>query len=84
MRRSTIYLIFRQRAPLEIEDGRTEAGEYWLQRWLAIARSVGIGKHELLEEYYYDEFIAMMDAYNDMHNIDGSGADEEVFADEYD
>jgi len=25
----------------------------------------------------------MMDAYNDIHSIDGSG-DEEVFADEYD
>ncbi len=37
----------------------------------------------MLEEYYYDEFIAMMDAYNDIHSIDGSG-DEEVFADEYD
>ena len=57
--------------------------EYWLQRWLAVAQSIGISKQELFEQYCYDEFIAMMDAYNEMHSIDSDNArDEEVYADE--
>ncbi len=43
---------------------------------------IGMGK-ELFEQYCYDEFIAMMDAYNEMHSIDSDNArDEEVYADE--
>ena len=35
------------------------------------------------DRYCYDEFIAMMDAYNEMHSIDSDNArDEEVYADE--
>lgn len=44
--------------------------KYWLQRWIAIAESVGIGKKELLEDYYLDEFLAVMDAYSDMHKVE--------------
>ena len=43
-------------------------------------------KSELLNNYYYDEFIVMMDAYNDMHSLDRdkNGGDREVYADELD
>ncbi len=43
-------------------------------------------KSELLNNYYYDEFIVMMDAYNDMHSLDKDtdGGDREVYADELD
>ena len=37
----------------------------------------------MFNNYYYDEFIAMMDAYNDMHRIDkDTTQSEEVYADE--
>lgn len=35
-----------------------------------------------MNSYYYDEFIAMIDAYNDMHRIDNDTKNEEVYADE--
>ena len=50
--------------------------------WLAIAQSIGLSKSELLNEYYYDEFIAMMDEYNDMNKLD-KDKDEEIFADDF-
>ena len=38
---------------------------------------------EIFNNYYYDEFLAMMDAYNDMHRIDKDNTQsEEVYADE--
>lgn len=37
----------------------------------------------MLENYYYDEFIAMLDAYNDMHRIDKDDNNgKECYADE--
>ena len=37
----------------------------------------------MFNSYYYDEFIAMMDAYNDMHRIDKDSEDgKEYYADE--
>nr|DAN68669.1 MAG TPA: hypothetical protein [Caudoviricetes sp.] len=36
----------------------------------------------MLENYYYDEFIAMLDAYNDMHRIDVENSSKECYADE--
>lgn len=65
------------------EDERKYTGKYWLQRWLAAAQSVGITKSELFNQYYYDEFIAVMDEYNDMHTLDRD-KEETVFADEFD
>ena len=44
--------------------------EYWLQRWIAVAESIGISKSSLLQEYYFDEFLAVLDEYNDMHSLD--------------
>lgn len=38
----------------------------------------------MLENYYYDEFIAMLDAYNDMHRIDSeSESGKEYYADDF-
>lgn len=38
----------------------------------------------MLENYYYDEFIAMLDAYNDMHRIDfESESGKEYYADDF-
>lgn len=34
-----------------------------------------------MESYYFDEFLAVMDAYNDLHTP--GGKDEEIFADEW-
>ena len=58
-------------------------GIWWLQRWLAAAQSVGITKSELFEKYYYDEFIAVMDEYADMHTLDDN-KQKAVYADEID
>lgn len=64
-------------------DNNEYTGAYWLQRWLAVAQSVGINKSELFNEYYYDEFIAVMDEYNDIHTLD-KDKEEVAFADELD
>jgi hypothetical protein len=39
-------------------------------------------KSELLNNYYYDEFIAMMDEYNDMHRMD-KDKEETAFAEDF-
>lgn len=58
--------------------------EYWLQRWIAIAQSIGIDKNTLFCEYYFDEFLAMLDEYNDMHKIITEDAGiEEVSAEDW-
>ncbi|MFD3260837.1 hypothetical protein ACE3MQ_19775 [Paenibacillus lentus] len=43
---------------------------------------MGISKREFLEDYYYDEFIMVLEQYNEMHALPTEDADEEVFADE--
>ena len=43
---------------------------HWLQRWIAIAIALGISKQSLLTGYYMDEFLLVLDSYNDMHKID--------------
>lgn len=47
-----------------------------------MGQSVGISKSELIGSYYYDEFIAMMDEYNDMHRYEKDD-EEEIYADEF-
>ena len=54
--------------------------EYWLQKWIAVAESIGVSKKSLLEDYYFDEFLAVLDAYNDLHRIDKDPPAEEVGA----
>lgn len=75
---------FYERSCTEDETDATttsERTEYWLQRFVAIAQSIGISKHELLYDYYYDEFLVVMEAYNDMHSLN-TDKEKEVFADE--
>ena len=64
---------------------KTKAADtkYWLQRWIAIAESIGIGKKELLEDYYLDEFLAVMDAYAEMHKIEHEDNGIEVTAENW-
>jgi len=54
-----------------------------VQKWIAVAQSIGISKDILMREYYLDEFMLVIDAYNEMHSIE-EDKDEEVFADEFD
>lgn len=39
-----------------------------MQELIASALSIGIGKRELLEDYYPDEIGAIIGAWNDLHN----------------
>ena len=73
---------FRERAEAKRADRTDPDSEYRLQRWLAIAQSIQLPKSELLNNYYYDEFIAMMDEYNDMHTPESERV-EEVYADDF-
>ena len=69
-----------------MEADKTEAvhTDYWIQKWIAIAESVGISKKSLLEDYYFDEFLLVLDAYNDMHNPEkDEDKIEEVDADDW-
>lgn len=72
-----------------LEEGQADdrqvpgAPDTWLQKWIAIAASIGISRRELLEEYYFDEFILTLDAYNELHAIQTEDAVEEVSAEEW-
>lgn len=44
---------------------------------------MGIPKSVLLNDYYYDEFIAVMDEYNEMHRIEHPDEDKAVYADDF-
>lgn len=46
---------------------------------------MGISRRELLEEYYFDEFILTLDAYNELHRIPDPEEDQiiEVTAEEW-
>ena len=57
--------------------------EYWLQKWITIAQSIGITKTQLLNDYYFDEFIAVMDQWNTLHTPEDQRK-VEVYADEID
>ncbi len=69
---------FRDHAPVDAPAERTE---YWFQRWLAIAQGIGLGKSEIMRQYYFDEFLCMLDQYNDIHSLEEKM--EEVYADEF-
>lgn len=49
----------------------------WLQRLLAQGLELGIGKSELLNAYYLDEFMALIDEWNLMHGT-AEAVEEEV------
>lgn len=64
-------------------EKETAHTKYWLQKWIAVGESIGIGKKNLLNDYYFDEFLAVIDAYNDMHTINRENEKEEVYADDW-
>ena len=41
---------------------------------------MNIGKEDLLNNYYYDEFLIMIDEYNEMNKIEDVDKDKEVGA----
>lgn len=56
--------------------GAAPHDEYWLQKWIAIAETIGIGRNELLNSYYIDEFLTVLDAYNELHSYDSEEVHE--------
>lgn len=44
-------------------------GQRWLQRLIASALGMGIGKRELLEEYYPTEIAAIVEEWKDLHGV---------------
>jgi hypothetical protein len=66
------------------DKSQTARADFWLQKWIAIAESIGISKCALLEDYYFDEFLSVLDAHNEMHSVKkDSEAVEEVDADNW-
>lgn len=53
--------------------------EAWLQRLIASALSMGIGKRELMEDYYLEEISEVISAWNGLHGR-GEEAEEEMDA----
>lgn len=53
--------------------------ESWLQRLIASALMMGIGKRELMEDYYLSEISAVIEAWNELHRPD-TGQEEDVGA----
>ena len=53
-------------------DGR------WLQRLIAMGLSLGIGKRELMEDYYLDEIGAVAEAWNALRRPPAEDAEEAV------
>jgi hypothetical protein len=64
-------------------EGHASHTEYWLQKWIAIAESIGIPKRALLDDYFFDEFLTVLDAYNEMHSVSKDDEVEEVDAENW-
>ncbi|MDD3410521.1 MAG: hypothetical protein PHY12_06895 [Eubacteriales bacterium] len=58
--------------------GQGAQNERWLQRLIASALSIGIGKRELLEDYYLDEIGAIMSEWTILHDPDAEEEPEMV------
>lgn len=67
----------------ETEAIDPDENRYWLQRWIAVAETIGISKKQLLQDYYYDEFLVVLDEYNELHKIDSSEKIEQVSAEDW-
>ena len=63
---------------------KTKAADtkYWLQRWIAIAESIGIGKKELLEDYYLDEEAPETEEEGDLDEEDPETEEDEYLDEE--
>lgn len=44
--------------------------EFWVQRLIMQAQSIGIGKQDLMEHYYFDEINVLLDMWNRLHSAD--------------
>lgn len=53
--------------------GQGACGEGWLQELIAGALTMGVGKRELFEDYYFDELGSIIEAWNALH-----GAEKEM------
>lgn len=58
--------------------GARGADERWLQRLIAMGLSLGIGKRELMEDYYLDEIGAVAEAWNALRRPPAEDAEEAV------
>lgn len=56
---------------------------YFLQDWLNIAREMGISKREFLEDYYFDEFIILINRNAKMINERSKEKPDEEYADDF-
>jgi len=65
-----------------MESKSAGGSEAWLQKIIAAAQSIGIGKRALMEDYYLDEFMVILQEHNKMQMPSEKPQDEEVFADE--
>ena len=55
---------FYERRAGAVAAGARGADGRWLQRLIAMGLSLGIGKRELMEDYYFDEIGAVAEAWN--------------------
>ena len=60
------------------ENGSVENKENWVQRWIAVGLSIGLTKDAMLNDYYLDELITIVDMHNAMHS-DVKDVDAEDF-----
>lgn len=62
---------------LENEKGNVDK-DRWVQRWIAVGLSIGLSKEAMLNDYYLDELITIVDSYNAMHS-----GEKEISAEEF-
>ena len=69
--------LYRGRAGAVAAGARGADGQ-WLQRLIAMGLSLGIGKRELMEDYYLDEIGAVAEAWNALRRPPAEDAEEAV------
>lgn len=68
---------FFEARPVHDESGKPDK-ENWVQRWIAVGLSIGLTKDAMLNDYYLDELITIVDMHNAMHS-DVKDVDAEDF-----
>lgn len=63
------------------EKNAADTDSKWLQKWIAIGETIGISKKDILEGYYLDEFLTVLDMYNEIQSLDKKKETVEVSAD---
>lgn len=51
-------------------DKKLPATKWWLQRLIAQAQKMGIGKRELLDDYYLEEFMIICEEWSILHGAE--------------